>query len=412
MHLYILLQVALTALLCGHVEAWGYHGHRLVASLAKLHLSQEVGEYIDKVDETHFGGNMIDDASLPDKWDHSKKLSWTFPLHFVDLPDDSCSYNSTECIYDGHKNFCVVEAIKNYTRTIITDDEDDARKAFALIMTTHLVGDIHQPMHVAHTTDRGGNSIHVHFNGKKTNLHGLWDSDMLDYMLKTEFDDDFDRLLGYIQNRLMTEWSDQVQTWLACPNSNQDLCPSAWADESAHLSCKVAYNEVKDGDTVSMDYYKIHKDLMLQRIAQAALRLGKLLKLAVHPNGGFIVANRTDPFGPIDGDQDTSVTPHVPLPGFENDNASSEISSQTNHAHVLYLGAFLVATIIGMNLALRRMSPTMAEAQDQLPLLAPPSMRASSVSYHRVMLPRNRSTSSCTSSRPTSRLGTIYEAEE
>ena len=43
----------------------------------------------------------------------------------------------------------------------------------------HLVGDIHQPLHVGRAEDRGGNDIRVNFFDKKSNLHSVWDSDMI-----------------------------------------------------------------------------------------------------------------------------------------------------------------------------------------------------------------------------------------
>lgn len=42
----------------------------------------------------------------------------------------------------------------------------------------HFIGDIHQPLHTENL-DRGGNEINVHFDGRKENLHGIWDSDIL-----------------------------------------------------------------------------------------------------------------------------------------------------------------------------------------------------------------------------------------
>jgi hypothetical protein len=41
------------------------------------------------------------------------------------------------------------------------------------------VGDLHQPLHVGRPDDKGGNMIKVSFEGRKTNLHALWDSGML-----------------------------------------------------------------------------------------------------------------------------------------------------------------------------------------------------------------------------------------
>ncbi|MDC3221630.1 hypothetical protein OAT97_00855, partial [Gammaproteobacteria bacterium] len=54
----------------------------------------------------------------------------------------------------------------------------------AIIWLLHLVADIHQPLHVGgKKTDKGGNAITVWYKGYKTNLHRLWDTDLVNYML-------------------------------------------------------------------------------------------------------------------------------------------------------------------------------------------------------------------------------------
>ncbi len=51
----------------------------------------------------------------------------------------------------------------------------------ALLWVSHLVGDIHQPLHVGDNGDRGGNEILVSFDGREGrgyNLHAIWDRDL------------------------------------------------------------------------------------------------------------------------------------------------------------------------------------------------------------------------------------------
>ena len=47
-------------------------------------------------------------------------------------------------------------------------------------MLVHLVGDIHQPLHVGKPGDRGGNDIKVKWFRNESNLHRVWDSEMID----------------------------------------------------------------------------------------------------------------------------------------------------------------------------------------------------------------------------------------
>ena len=51
--------------------------------------------------------------------------------------------------------------------------------AEALTWVVHFVADLHQPLH-AIADDRDGNDVFVQFNGRQTNLHRLWDEDMID----------------------------------------------------------------------------------------------------------------------------------------------------------------------------------------------------------------------------------------
>jgi hypothetical protein len=44
----------------------------------------------------------------------------------------------------------------------------------------HLIGDIHQPLHVGCCDDQGGNRVKVKWFGSNSNLHHVWDSDVID----------------------------------------------------------------------------------------------------------------------------------------------------------------------------------------------------------------------------------------
>lgn len=42
------------------------------------------------------------------------------------------------------------------------------------------MGDLHMPLHVGNVSDKGGNTIKVKWFGENSNLHRVWDSDMID----------------------------------------------------------------------------------------------------------------------------------------------------------------------------------------------------------------------------------------
>jgi hypothetical protein len=50
----------------------------------------------------------------------------------------------------------------------------------ALRFVIHLVGDLHQPLHVGDDGDRGGNDTQVRFFTRGSNMHRVWDSGIID----------------------------------------------------------------------------------------------------------------------------------------------------------------------------------------------------------------------------------------
>ena len=69
--------------------------------------------------------------------------------------------------------------IKDKTKTV-------EERRFALRFLIHCVEDMHMPMHVGDNKDKGGNQTQVRFFDKGTNMHRLWDSDMIERTGHTE----------------------------------------------------------------------------------------------------------------------------------------------------------------------------------------------------------------------------------
>src|SRR5262249_36900874 len=53
-------------------------------------------------------------------------------------------------------------------------------RRMALRFVVHLVGDLHQPLHVGDNHDRGGNDTQVRFFTRGSNMHRTWDTDIIE----------------------------------------------------------------------------------------------------------------------------------------------------------------------------------------------------------------------------------------
>lgn len=54
-----------------------------------------------------------------------------------------------------------------------------SQKTEALKFLVHFVEDVHQPLHVSHAKDKGGNDIKVEFFHDRINLHRVWDTSLI-----------------------------------------------------------------------------------------------------------------------------------------------------------------------------------------------------------------------------------------
>lgn len=298
----------------GGASAWGKTGHEMVANLAYHRLSKQAQQAVIDVLGTNnntFGSPLAAVADWADRVRYTSHYHWTTPLHFVDVHDTEISggcpaqepNGTTMCTFDYDRDcendMCVAGAIANYSKYMSRPTalrlDDKWRVKESLMFVTHFVGDIHQPLHCARKSDKGGNSIHVHFNvtDKKSlfehkkgewNLHSVWDDGIIDRALvelynqsRENFEDD---LLLLIEN---AEKTGDVEAWLTCADGRNKTCTSQWAAESLHDALVWAYRNVDDtevveGSEISKSYYDSRLAVVRRRIAAAGVRLGATLE--------------------------------------------------------------------------------------------------------------------------------------
>uniref|UniRef100_A0A6V7QWQ8 Aspergillus nuclease S1 n=1 Tax=Ananas comosus var. bracteatus TaxID=296719 RepID=A0A6V7QWQ8_ANACO len=170
---------------------------------------------------------------------------------------------------------CVAGAVRNFTNQLLhyRHGTSDRKYNFteALLFLSHFMGDIHQPMHVGFTSDQGGNTINLHWFRHKSNLHHVWDREIILTALADYYDKDMDVFQEDLQNNFTSGiWSDDTSSWGDC----DDLfsCPTKYATESITLACKWGYEGVNEGDTLSDNYFNSRMPIVAKRIAQGGVR--------------------------------------------------------------------------------------------------------------------------------------------
>ncbi|KAF2589720.1 hypothetical protein F2Q70_00041865 [Brassica cretica] len=190
------------AVLCSvtPVQGWSKEGHILTCRIAQNLLEAGPAHAVKNLLPDYVKGDLSVLCVWPDQIRYWYKYRWTSPLHYIDTPDQACSYEYDRDCHDQHglKDMCVDGAIQNFTSQLqhysegISDPRHNMTEA--LLFLSHFVGDIHQPMHVGFTSDEGGNTIKLRWYRHKSNLHHVWDREIILTALKEYYDKDLDLL--------------------------------------------------------------------------------------------------------------------------------------------------------------------------------------------------------------------------
>lgn len=239
--------------------AWGTTGHRVVAEIAERNLNSKAKKNLYKLigkQKMAFYANWADNlrSDTTDKWKHT-----TGGWHYINLP----SGLSTQAFYDSVRNYkkenvysqipLLENKIKDKSLSV------DERKSY-LAFLIHFMGDLHQPMHVAKAEDLGGNKISVNWFGKPSNLHQVWDSDMIDFQKwsYTEY--------ATVLNVISDNEKKAIQKG---PMLN-------WLYESYVFTNEI-YARTPFGANLSYNYVYIFTDKMNYQLLKAGIRLAKIL---------------------------------------------------------------------------------------------------------------------------------------
>lgn len=256
---YLVLGVILSCC-CIRVEAWGAEGHSIVADIAASMLTTKaqaaVASYIP-------GQIMPNVSSVPDTYDHTAEGQWSEPLHFIDMLRSQTGYDpAINC-----KPLCVVGGIQNYTQRLTKNYTATLmEEPSALVFLIHLVGDVHQPLHVGWADDVGGNTVKVRFYGQSTELHAVWDTSMI-----TRY------------NNKWVSFSQELQTTIKSNSTilekyTKDMDPVTWANESFGFVQTDVYVGVTGSNPDLTDTYYNHQiPIIKQRLMAGGIRLGTLL---------------------------------------------------------------------------------------------------------------------------------------
>ncbi|WP_127018475.1 S1/P1 nuclease [Flagellimonas beolgyonensis] len=231
---------------------WSKRGHRVTGQIAQNHLNGKAKRALNDLLDGHslaFVSTYADDIKADRAF--SKYSAW----HYVNYPLGMRYEDSEKSKYGD-----IIMAIEECKAVVKDENRSRKDRVFHLKMLIHLIGDLHQPMHASRAEDKGGNDIQVQWFGQGSNLHRVWDRDLIESygMTYTELASELDRVSKKERK--------QIQAGTIYD----------WVDES-HKICGELYDSVKVGEKLGYRYTYDYNDLLFQQLQKGGLRLAKVL---------------------------------------------------------------------------------------------------------------------------------------
>ena len=237
--------------------AWGMLGHRIVGQVAESYLSKKAKKEINKIlgnESVAMSANWADFIKSDSTFDYLDTWHYiNFPKN-LQLPQFQAFLAKDTGVNAYSKiNFLVAELKK---KNLPAD-----KKQLYLRLLIHFVGDVHQPMHASPNGTAGGNTVRVTWFGQNTNLHRVWDSQLIEY-----------QQLSY------TEYADHINHTTKAQKALWQGQPlSQWLFESYSISEKLISDISEANSKFSYNYNFQHVDTLNSQLLKGGVRLAGLL---------------------------------------------------------------------------------------------------------------------------------------
>ena len=230
---------------------WSQTGHRVVGHIADGMLRKKAAKQVRRV----LGHETLAEVSTwMDEIKSDRSFSYAYSWHFATIPDGQ-TYEASDAQENGDIIWAIEKIVKELKEGGLTAEQESTNLKFLV----HLVGDIHQPLHVGNGKDRGGNDTKVKYFGSDTNIHSVWDGRMIDGK-QYSYTELAKKVNHASKNEIKTLQSATVRDW---------------AKES--MSYREQVYTLPENNSLSYRYGFDNFALVEQRLMQAGIRLAGVI---------------------------------------------------------------------------------------------------------------------------------------
>jgi hypothetical protein len=274
-------------------QAWEQEGHKVTALIAYRFLQPEVRKRIDDMlsqdSDTLTAHDFASVAVWADLYRDSdqsttgERYSGTEKWHYIPVQithpniDAACfgrpKLPPGTLASRGSGNDCILDKIKQFEVELGDAHASEPERLLALKYLIHLLGDLHQPLHIGEDHDEGGGLVKVSAEGFAAgSLHHFWDREFV-HAINPDPDLLAAALISGITPIQMREW--------------QSGTVEDWVDQSFALSRDSAYAPLvharKPGNVTQLDsnYVRHAEEVVAAQLCKGGLRLAVVLNRAL-----------------------------------------------------------------------------------------------------------------------------------
>jgi len=264
--------------------AFDKNGHRIVAQIASFHLTlgskqklkelmgdkslEEVSNWPDEIKSVNELASPQENwhyINLMEKNYQKLKSVETYEKYFAQYP--SLSYVEIQKQIKPDTKLLkgdLIWAIDIFRNILNNKKKNKNQRLEALGFLVHFIGDLHQPLHCGYAHDRGGNDISVLWYQQNTNLHAVWDKEMLEM-----------NKLSYTEYVRFIYKKGEINSAEILKGDVID-----WVYESVDLRdslYELVKNEKYQGKYKEFKYHYDFVNILNKRLVWAGIRLSKIL---------------------------------------------------------------------------------------------------------------------------------------
>lgn len=231
---------------------WGPVGHYAIGKIAEDQMAPETVRKVEKIlgfQSVSGVGTWMDQIRSDSSYRH------TYTWHWVTTADGAYDPAIQEKTGDAFEAYHRIKSALMKGGLSPEEEKDHLR------MLIHIVGDLHQPFHVGKPGDRGGNDIRVRFFGKETNIHAVWDSDLIEHRKMS-----YTEIARELQIRITPELVEKYTR----------ASPADWLKEA--VAMREDMYDIPDNGRIGYEYIYKHYHHVEERLLAAGIRLARDLQ--------------------------------------------------------------------------------------------------------------------------------------